>query len=120
VAEEVKQKCPDCSGCLQCSRDRCRLCKKGGREENGWDLGRGFTYGQYQEWKDRREMAKTISIDHSTCTDCESCLTLCPSLFRRNEATGLIEVQDLPQIPEEDVRLAMCMCPAHCIASEEG
>ena len=65
-------------------------------------------------------MGKTISIDHSTCTDCESCLALCPSLFRRNEGTGLIEVQDLPHIPEEEVRQAMCMCPAHCIVSEEG
>lgn len=120
MANTVRPKCADCSICLSCSKDRCRLCRKGCGQAKPPGLGPGFTYGEYLEWKERQELRNTISIDHSTCTDCESCLTLCPSLFRRNESTGLIEVQDLQWIPEEELLNVMRMCPAHCIASEEG
>ncbi len=65
-------------------------------------------------------MGKTLSVDLFTCTDCESCLSLCPDLFRRNEATGLIEVKDLSEYPEEEVRQIMSTCPAHCIHWEES
>lgn len=64
-------------------------------------------------------MNRVLSIDRAECTDCESCLSLCPSVFRRNHETGLIEIRDQTVYPEEDVRLAMCMCPGHCILLEE-
>ena len=46
-------------------------------------------------------MKKVPSIDLGECTDCESCLELCPRVFRRNEETGHIEVVDLCELPTE-------------------
>ena len=64
-------------------------------------------------------MKKIPVIDLSECTDCESCLEICPSVFKRNEETGHIEVIDLPLYQEDDVREAISMCPADCISWEE-
>jgi len=55
-------------------------------------------------------------IDLSRCTDCDSCLSLCPNIFRRNDQTGLIEVVDLDEYAEDDVQEAMSNCPAGCIS----
>ncbi|MBW1921293.1 MAG: ferredoxin [Deltaproteobacteria bacterium] len=54
-------------------------------------------------------------IDYLRCTDCESCLSLFPHIFHRNEDTGLIEVMDLPEYALEEVGQAISMCPADCI-----
>ena len=59
------------------------------------------------------------AIDVSECTDCESCLDLCPSIFKRNEETGHIEVVELPEYPEEEIREIMNCCPGDCITWEE-
>jgi len=63
-------------------------------------------------------MKKIPQIDISECTDCESCLELCPSVFKKNKETGLIEVADLSDYPEVDIEEAMSMCPADCISWE--
>ena len=63
-------------------------------------------------------MKKPI-IDLSQCTDCESCLELCPGIFQRNTETGLIEVVDLSEYPQEEVETAMSTCPTDCITWEE-
>ena len=65
-------------------------------------------------------MNKVPVIDSSECTDCESCLSLCPEIFKRNKETGCIEVTDLMQYPEKEVQEAMAMCPADCIAWDES
>ena len=57
-------------------------------------------------------------IDLSHCTDCESCLEICPEVFKRNQETGLIEIADLPDYPEEKVEEAIVVCPADCISWE--
>ncbi|MBL7175463.1 MAG: ferredoxin [Desulfobacteraceae bacterium] len=59
-------------------------------------------------------------IDLSRCTDCESCLEICPAVFKRNNETGIIEVVELSEYPEEDVREAMSVCPTDCITWEEN
>ena len=64
-------------------------------------------------------MKKVPVIDLAECTDCESCLEICPAVFRRNSDTGCIEVADLDEYPEDCVREAMTMCPADCISWEE-
>ena len=46
-------------------------------------------------------MRKVPVIDMSECNDCESCLELCPTIFRRNPETGHIEVVDLDEYPED-------------------
>jgi ferredoxin len=64
-------------------------------------------------------MKKVPVIDLGNCIDCESCLEICPSIFQRNSDTGLIEVKDLPEYPEEDLLEAISVCPADCISLEE-
>ena len=58
-------------------------------------------------------------LDLSQCADCESCLELCPGVFKRNSETGLIDVVDLRDYPEGEVETAMSMCPTDCITWEE-
>jgi ferredoxin len=65
------------------------------------------------------EVKKVPVIDLSQCTDCDSCLEICPAVFRRNKETGLMEVADLALYPEDEVREAICICPNDCIAWEE-
>ena len=63
-------------------------------------------------------MRRIPVIDLRECTDCDSCLELCPSVFKRNEETGQIEVMDLAEYPEEDVQEAISTCPSDCLAWE--
>ncbi|MFC1839317.1 ferredoxin [Thermodesulfobacteriota bacterium] len=63
-------------------------------------------------------MKKVPVIDIGKCTDCESCLELCPEVFRRNGETGYIEVADLNKYPEELVDQVISVCPADCISWE--
>ena len=64
-------------------------------------------------------MGKVPVIDLRDCTDCEACLELCPTVFRRSNETGRIEVVDLEDYPEEEIAEAIAMCPCDCIAWEE-
>jgi len=59
------------------------------------------------------------AIDRFECTDCESCLELCPEVFQRNAETGYIEVAELSEYPEERIQEVISMCPADCIQWEE-
>jgi ferredoxin len=120
-------------------------CRKGGRPTNSPGLGTGFTHGEYLAWRrrkraavlkekthdnaERRDARPRVSlmtkgnasrkripvIDRSRCTDCGSCLEICPLVFRKNEETGWIEVMDLAEYPEQEVYEAMAVCPADCI-----
>ena len=58
------------------------------------------------------------SVDIGTCTLCEGCIELCPSVFRLTDA-GYIEVVDLEKYPEEEVEEAIKYCPEDCIVWEE-
>ena len=64
-------------------------------------------------------MGKIPVIDLSECTDCGSCLEICPVVFKKNNELGYIEVIDLPEYPEDEVREAIGLCPVDCIAWEE-
>jgi len=64
-------------------------------------------------------MKKIPVIDIGRCTDCESCLEMCPEVFKRNNETGLIEIADLSDYPEEIVDQVISICPADCISWEE-
>ena len=54
-------------------------------------------------------------IDMGLCSDCGTCVELCPAVFRKNRETGVIEVEELAEYPEEAVREAMVYCPRECI-----
>lgn len=64
-------------------------------------------------------MRRVPVIDIGECTDCESCLEICPVVFKKNSETGYIEVIDLPEYPEDAIQQAINMCPADCIAWQE-
>jgi ferredoxin len=64
-------------------------------------------------------MGKIPVIDISECTDCGSCLEICPDVFIKNDEMGHIEVIDLPEYPEDKVCEAIGICPADCITWEE-
>jgi ferredoxin len=62
---------------------------------------------------------KIPSIDLSRCTGCDSCIEVCPAVFKRNEETGIIEVADLSEYPDDKVQEAISICPADCITWED-
>ena len=61
---------------------------------------------------------KKPSVDIGTCTLCEGCIEVCPSVFFINDM-GNIEVADLAQYPEDEVDEAIKYCPEDCIIWEE-
>jgi len=65
-------------------------------------------------------MGQAPVIDISECSYCESCVELCPTVFRINEETGIIEAVELSQYPEKEVREAISCCPKDCIIWEGG
>ena len=64
-------------------------------------------------------MTRSPVVDMSECSDCGSCVELCPSVFLRHEDTGIIEVLNLPQYPEAEIQEVISICPKDCIAWEE-
>ena len=124
-----KEKCPDCEQCQVCAESRCRLCRGEHCKRKTGELGSAFTYGEYIAWKNKRTsntngepmepaetLKKTPTIDRSECTDCESCISLRPDVFKRNRETGCIDVAELSDYPEDDIEQVMSMCPGDCIA----
>jgi ferredoxin len=65
--------------------------------------------------KPKEKSGKTPVIDLAECTDCESCISLRPDVFKRNPDTGGIEVAELPNYPENEIEQVMAMCPGDCI-----
>jgi ferredoxin len=57
-------------------------------------------------------------IDLGRCNDCQGCIEVAPAVFRYNSATGLMEVADLNNYPEDLVEEAIKNCPEDCIAWE--
>ena len=60
-------------------------------------------------------MKKIPVIDLGECTDCNSCIDIYPEVFRKNIDTGLLEVIDLKDYPEDEIMEAISLCPADCI-----
>ena len=61
-----------------------------------------------------------LSVDLGHCTDCGSCVEVCPEVFKKNSETGYIEIFFLDKHPENCVKEAISICPADCIAWEES
>ncbi|MEW6220495.1 MAG: ferredoxin [Thermodesulfobacteriota bacterium] len=59
-------------------------------------------------------------VELAECTVCESCVAVCPEVFRVSAAGGYIEVIELPAYPQERVAEAIRYCPERCITWEEG
>ena len=132
---QTKEKCPDCEQCQLCSESRCRLCRGEHCKRSAGELGSSFTYGDYLAWKEKKAvetndehappesepmspiqiLKKNPAIDLAECTDCESCISLLPDIFKRNQETGCIEVVELSDYPEAEIEQVMSMCPGDCI-----
>ena len=132
---QKKEKCPDCEQCQLCSESRCRLCRGEHCKKAAGGLGSSFTYGDYLAWKSKKAgetnkgvptpqtepikpkeiLKRNPVIDRSECTDCESCISLLPDIFKRNPETGCIEVAELSDYPENEIEQVMSMCPGDCI-----
>lgn len=54
-------------------------------------------------------------IDLGECNECEGCIASSPTVFRRNEAAGYIEVIELDEYPVDEVNDAIRDCPVDCI-----
>ena len=64
-------------------------------------------------------MQRIPAIDSACCTKCNTCIELCPEVFWERKETGLIEVLDLPEYPENIIQEIINLCPADCITWEE-
>jgi ferredoxin len=64
-------------------------------------------------------MKKIPAIDLRDCSDCETCVVLCPEVFIRNHETGRIEIKDLEEYPEEAIFEVVSYCPRNCISLSE-
>jgi ferredoxin len=70
--------------------------------------------------KKENETGMIPVIDMGECTDCGSCLEVCPEVFQRNSETGYIEVIYFNKYPEDCVQEAISVCPADCITWEKS
>jgi ferredoxin len=57
-------------------------------------------------------------LDSAECNDCDACLEIAPSVFKRLDS-GIILVADLEEYPEEEVDECIKNCPCQCIGWEE-
>ena len=64
-------------------------------------------------------MSKKVRIDEDECIGCESCVEICPDVFRFNEETDKAEVIDEDAGGEDCVDEAVASCPAECIHVDE-
>jgi ferredoxin len=60
-------------------------------------------------------MSAKVRIDEEECIGCESCVELCPDVFRFNEDTDKAEVIDEDMGGEGCVEEAVASCPSECI-----
>ncbi len=64
-------------------------------------------------------MGKKVVIDTEECTGCESCVELCPEIFKFDEENEIALVI-LPEGGDEEcIEEAILVCPSECISWEE-
>ncbi|MFH0783423.1 MAG: ferredoxin [Pseudomonadota bacterium] len=63
-------------------------------------------------------MKKYPSIDLGRCSECKGCVEIAPEVFFYNPSTGMMEVIERDEYPEESVNEAIKNCPEACIAWE--
>ncbi len=60
-------------------------------------------------------MKRYPAIDLGLCSSCGGCIEVAPDLFRYNGETGLLEVIEREDYPEDLVDEAIKNCPEDCI-----
>lgn len=56
-----------------------------------------------------------VSVDSYRCNGCESCVALCPELFRISEASGKAEAANDTAPCSTALDQAVSSCPVECI-----
>lgn len=64
-------------------------------------------------------MAKRVIIDEHECDGCETCVELCPGVFRFDRYTEVAKVTN-PTAEDGCIRDAIDSCPSECIYWVEG
>jgi len=64
-------------------------------------------------------MSRVPVIDIRSCSDCGTCLELCPAVFTRNDVSGLIEVRELAAYPEDEVQGVINCCPRDSVSWDD-
>ena len=64
-------------------------------------------------------MARRVVIDTDECTGCETCVELCPDVFKFNDADEVAEVINAEGDPEDCIEEAIDSCPVECIHWED-
>lgn len=59
-------------------------------------------------------MSKKVWVDKEQCIGCELCVNTCPGVFRL-DADGKSECYDPTGDSEENIQMAIDMCPVSCI-----
>lgn len=57
-------------------------------------------------------------VDMAECMDCDACLEICPSVFKKNDM-GFIQVVESNEYPEAQVDECIKNCPCQCIHWED-
>jgi ferredoxin len=60
-------------------------------------------------------MAKSPYVDQESCTGCETCIDLCPGVFRLTDDMTA-EAFDPAGATEEEIQEAIDSCPVECIS----
>lgn len=69
--------------------------------------------------KEKKTTLRVPVIDLKGCSDCGTCLELCPWIFIKNRETDIIEIAHLPEYPEKEIQAVISMCPCDCISWED-
>ncbi|SDB32833.1 ferredoxin [Desulfonatronum thiosulfatophilum] len=64
-------------------------------------------------------MARQVYVDLDECIGCESCVEICPEVFKMDEQSGKAEVIMPEGGPEDQIEEAMETCPVQCIHWQE-
>ena len=62
-----------------------------------------------------RNKKRYPSIDLGKCSECKGCVEVAPKVFRYNNVTGMMEIIEQDEYPEDLVEEAMMNCPEDCI-----
>ena len=63
-------------------------------------------------------MNSSVSIDHQACSECGTCVELCPEVFYSGD-DGAVHVLQPESVPQEALEQAVAWCPEQCIHVDE-
>ncbi len=63
-------------------------------------------------------MVRAITIDQLACSECGTCVELCPEAFGLDEHGGIVVLQP-DSLSREELNQAVAWCPEQCIQIEE-